>query len=249
LKRVLVSTMPPARVRQLSLQYSTRELMPHESDDLLCIDATAFLGNSSADPARWQRLMRGLQDVKQAVSQTCGRPRLRINGSKHLSAAFLFGRVFAPFNLDIRQTPAEFWSSDAPIASVKPFTAGVQHSSDPQGRLYVEIASGYKNIAAGVDAWIADTGQQPSARLRLQPANGPLTVDNELCRAMVMQTYAELERVLQTRSISEIHIFVAAPQSFMMMLGRELKGMPPVQLYEWDGSRYVASCSIPSGIL
>jgi hypothetical protein len=249
LKRVLASTVLPAPVRQLSLQYSTRELMPHEPDDILCIDATALLGSLSTDPARWQRLMLGLQDVKQVVSLTCGRPQLRVNGSKHLSAAFLFGRVFAPFELDIRQTPAEFWSTDAPMASVTPFTASVQHSSDSQGRLYLEVASGYKNIASGVDSLIAATGQAPSVRLRLQPSQGPLNVDNGLCRAMVKQTYAELERVVQTRSISEIHIFAAIPQSFMMMLGREFKGMPPVQLYEWDGYRYAASCSIPSGTL
>jgi hypothetical protein len=249
LQRVLASTVPPAPVRQLSLQYSTRELMPHEPDDVLCIDATALLRNSSADPAQWQRLLRGLQDVKRAISQICGRPRLRINGSKHLSAAFLFGRVFAPFDLDIRQTPIEFWSTDAPIATIQPFTANVQHSSDPHGRLYLEIASGYKNIAAGVDTLIVTSGQEPSVRLRLQPSQGPLNVDNALCRAMVKQTYAELERVVQTRSISELHIFAAVPQSFMMMLGRELKGMPPVQLYEWDGYRYASSCAIPAGVL
>jgi hypothetical protein len=249
LKRVLASTVPPAPIQQLSLQYSTRELMPPDPHDLLCIDATAFLEGSIVDSAKWQRLTNGLQDVKRAISQICGRPRLRINGSKHLSAAFLFGRVFAPFELDIRQTPTEFWSSDAPIASLQPFTASVQHSSDPQGRLYLEIASGYKNVASGVDALITTTGHVPSVRLRLQPMQGPLNVDNGLCRVMVKQTYAELERVVQTRSISEIHIFAAVPQSFMMMLGREFKGMPPVQLYEWDGSRYTTTSSTPSGVL
>lgn len=249
LKRVLTTTVHPTPLCQLSLQYSTRDLMPHEPDDVLCIDATAFLGGTIADPARWQRLLHGLQDVKQAVSSIYGRPRLRVNGSKHLSAAFLFGRIFAPFDLDIRQTTAEFWSTDTPIASAQPFAASVQHNSDPGGRLYLEIASGYKNIASGVDALIAATGQVPSVRLRLQPAQGPLNVDNGLCRAMVKQTYTELERVVQTRSISEIHIFAAIPQSFMMMLGRELKGMPPVHLYEWDGSRYASVCSVPSGVL
>jgi hypothetical protein len=249
LSRVLKSTASPAPVRRLSLQYSTRELMPHEPDDVLCVDATVFLEGSMADPSRWQRLLQGLQDVKRAISSTCGRPRLSINGSKHLSAAFLFGRVFAPFELDIRQTAAEFWSTDAPAVSVTPFTASVQHHSDPQGRLYLEIASGYKNIASGVEDLIAATGEGPSVRLRLQPSQGPLNVDNGLCRSMVKQTYTELERVVQTRSISEIHIFAAVPQSFMMMLGREFKGMPPVQLYEWDGFRYKPACSIPSGVL
>jgi len=66
---------------------------------------------------------------------------------------------------------------------------------------------------------------------------------------MAAQAYAEIERVVQTRIISEIHIFAAVPQSFMMMLGHTFKGMPPVQLYEWNGYRYSQSCSIPSGVL
>jgi hypothetical protein len=250
LRKVLLAV--PARETlfpQLSLQYSTRELMPHEPNDLLCINATALLGTHSADVVRWNRLLQGLQDVKRAIAQTYGRPRLKVHGSKHLSAAFLFGRVFAPFALDVRQTPTEFWGTDPSVAPMTLFTATVRQDSGSRGILFLEIASRYKNIAAGVDCWIASSGMQPSIRLQLQPSHGPLIVTNELCGAMIAQTYVELERVVQAHTISEIHIFAAAPQAFMMLLGREFKGMPPVQLYEWDGSRYWPSCFIPSGIL
>ena len=72
-------------------------------------------------------------------------------------------------------------------------------------------------------------------------------MDNELCLAMVEQTYSELERMLFEHQAREIHLFAAVPQSFMMMLGHKFKGMPPVSLYEWMGTNYVRSCITPLG--
>ncbi|MDP9364095.1 MAG: hypothetical protein M3Q10_07695 [Chloroflexota bacterium] len=66
---------------------------------------------------------------------------------------------------------------------------------------------------------------------------------------MARQTYAEIERVMRGRRFASIHLFAAAPQAFMTMLGRELKGAPPVHLHEWDGTRYLTSCIVPGGVL
>jgi len=64
-----------------------------------------------------------------------------------------------------------------------------------------------------------------------------------------IRLYTEIGRAMQHRAISAIHLFVAAPQAFMMMLGRAFRGMPPVQLYEWDGGRYLPSLWVPAGAL
>ncbi len=92
------------------------------------------------------------------------------------------------------------------------------------------------------------------ARLHLEPTNPPLNINNAICRAMVIQTYEEIEKAIQALSrrgtpAQEIHLFVSAPQSFMMMLGREFRGMPAVVLYEWTGERYVRACRLPGGLL
>ena len=71
--------------------------MPHNCDDLLCIDGTQILAHGIDDAAKWNRLLDALRRVKCTISEVFGRPRLYVHGSKHLSAAFVFGRVFAPF--------------------------------------------------------------------------------------------------------------------------------------------------------
>jgi hypothetical protein len=234
---------------QFSLQYSTRDLMPHQPQDVLCIDARELFRRSVSDCMGWTRLLNALRQIKGAVSASRGRPRLCVHGSKHLTAAFMFGRVFAPFEIDIRQTREAVWSTDYPSSSEAPFRATVKTLHNGNQRLFLEIASQYKNIERGVDGFLAEGGPQPSARLQLGPLHDALSLDNALCRAAVAQTYNELDQVLRSRPIAEIHLFAAVPQSFMMMLGRELKGAPPVYLYEWTGSRYEGSYCLPGGVL
>ncbi len=233
----------------LSLQFSTREVLPDIPGDALRIDAVPLLAATPGDADAWGRVLVALRDVKARIAATYGRPRLRVHGSKHLTAAFLFGRVFAPFELEIRQTPTAVWHTDTPTTATAPLAVRCVPGATDTGTLFVEIASRDKDIAMGADALIAGGLPPPSMRLQLRPPDAPLAVDNSLCRAMVGQISAEIGRAMQRRRISAIHLFVAAPQAMMMMLGREFRGMPPVQLYEWDGSQYLPSCRVPAGVL
>lgn len=233
----------------VSLQFSTRDVLPAQAEDLLCIDATALLRDRVDDPHRWARVLNALRRVKERISAHYGRPRLSVHGSKHLSAAFLFGRVFALFEMDIRQTATEVWRTDVGSLPSEPFAVATAEVAPDGGELFVEVASGYKNVEAGVDALVAQGGPKPSVRLQFTPRQGPLRVSNSLCRAMVKQTYTEIERAVRARHITGIHIFAATYQSYMMMLGREFRGMPPTYLYEWSEGRYVPSCRIPGGVL
>ena len=196
----------------------------------------------------WARLLAGLRDVKAHIAATFGRPRLSVHGSKHLTAAFVFGRVFAPFELDIRQTPTSVWRTDAPISPAVPLVVEMDEAAIDTGTLVIEVASRDKDISVGVDA-LLEVLPTPAVRLHLRPPDSPLDLDNALCRAMVAQVYAEIGRAMRGRSISAIHLFAAAPQAFMMMLGREFKGMPPVQLYEWNDGRYIPSLYVPASVL
>ncbi|MCA1668129.1 MAG: SAVED domain-containing protein [Thermomicrobia bacterium] len=233
----------------LSLQFSTREMLPDMPGDVLRIDAVPLLAATPGDAGAWNRLLDALRDVKARIAAIDGRPRLSVHGSKHLTAAFLFGRVFAPFELEIRQTPTAVWHTDTPVTATAPLAACCVPGAADTGTLFVEIASRDKDVAMGVNALIAGGLPPPSVRLQLRPPSAPLVVDNELCRAMVAQVYAEIGRAMQRRRISAILLFAAAPQALMMMLGREFRGMPPVQLYEWDGGQYLPSCRIPAGVL
>ena len=166
--------------------------------------------------------MTALQDVKKRVATRYGRPRVAVHGSKHLTAAFLFGRVFAPFQMDIRQTPIDTWGTDGPAVDIEPFEPRTCRTQGLiSGVIYVEIASGSKDIQTGVDLLLAARSVvKPAVRLQLRPYQ-PLNVDNDLCRAMARQAYSEIERVVAQigGAVTDTHLFVAAPQAFMMMLG------------------------------
>jgi hypothetical protein len=228
--------------------------MADDPRDVLCINAVPLLAADPSDEAMWLRVLAGLREVKRAVGATLGRPRLAVGGSKHLTAAFMFGRVFAPFELDIRQTATAWWSTDC-VATAPPLVASFSTADAGAPALVVEVVGRYKDVRAGVDDYFRTSGvATPVGRLHLEPANGPSNIDNALCRAMAAQVYDEIEKAVQRLSregapVEQVHLFASAPQAFMMMLGREFKGMPPVVLYEWTGDRYVGACRVPGGVV
>jgi hypothetical protein len=233
----------------VSLQISTRDLFPDEVDDVLRVDATHHFRDRVDDREAWARLLVGLLDIKDRLARTGARPRLAIHGSKHLTAAFMIGRAFSPFELDIRQTANDIWRTDATFPAWANPLAVTTVDGDSSGPLFVGIASRNKDVAVGMDAFITRHDIAAPRRLILTPPNGPLDANNELCRAMVSQTYAAIESAMRGQRLSSIHVFAATPQAFMMMLGREFKGMPPVHLHEWNGSEYVESCVMPGIVL
>jgi hypothetical protein len=232
----------------VSLQFSTRELLPDRDDDLLRIDGT-HLASAISNGGAWEAMLRGLRDVKQQVAAAFGRPVLYVHGSKHLASAFAFGRVFAPFELRIQETANAVWRTDENCPEDEPLAVSHVIGDGSSTRLFVEIASRLKNISAGVDAHIASSSVVPALRLQFRPPSAPLNVDNSTCLAMVRQVYDETERAMQQHRIDEVHLFVAAPQSFMMMLGRAFRGMPDTYLYEWSGTTYQFAGRVEAGVL
>ncbi|MDF1500747.1 MAG: SAVED domain-containing protein [Anaerolineales bacterium] len=238
-------------VASIDLQFSTRDLMPDEDNDLLRIDGTALVGRDPCSENNWNRLTKGLRDIKARLAAFSGRPRLRVHGSKHLTAAFILGRVFAQFDVDIRQTPLEYWRIDLAVDKASPFDVQVERNEAGVPILIFEIRSGVKNVRGGVDAFIESYNIVPRLRLRLDPNHKPLDVDNRLCRQMTDQAYDSLESTLSEAGFlpEEIHIFAAVPQTMMVMLGMAFRGIPAVVLHEWTGTAYCRSHRLFAGAL
>lgn len=232
------------------LQFSTRECLPDEPDDVLRIDAVDVVADPGSWPAAWDRVLRALIDVKRQLWRQLPIRHVSVHGSKHLTAAFLFGRVFARYDLEIRQTMTDWWgTAESDTDPADPLVCACQVHAHGSGPLVVEVASRFKHVALGVDHLLAETGLTPITRLQCRPATPPLDVDAALCRAMARQVYEEIERAMRAHHVTGIHLFAAAPQAFMMMLGQRFSGMPPVQLYEWTGTGYIPSCIVPGGVL
>lgn len=189
--------------------------------------------------------MAGLMDVKLEISNRFGRPALTVNGSKHLTAAFLTGRVFNRYQLNIRQGD-EYWSTAGSAASLDSFAIDYRPGSFARHALTVEIATGHKDIASGVDALIETDQLDLGGRLQVRPVEGRVNVTDPISRSLAQLVYSEIDRTANSKPTTEIHLFAAAPQSTLMTLGTLFQGQPHVHFYEWTARGYVKSIVIPS---
>ncbi len=232
----------------LQMQFSTRELLADHLDDVLRVDAVGLLGGNSDPSSReeaWGRVHEGLLDVKRRVSSNLGRPRLRVHGSKHLTAAYVLGYVFPSTVCEIEiRTKRDYWSTDHEPASRDLMRAGVSDGTVGSEKLYVEISTGDKPVREGVRRYVRRTKANPFKYLRFLPGPeleaAPFMSNADAC-AIARQFRRELSRAVSDYGISEVHLFAAIPQALMVMIGHNLNAMPPVYLYEYDGGEYYPS--------
>jgi hypothetical protein len=229
----------------LPMQFSTREFLADEEGDVLRLDAVGLL-DGATDPSRaWARVHGGVLSVKRRVSRHLGRPRLRVHGSKHLTAAFLLGFVFPSTvcEVDIR-TKVGYWSTDHEPTGKDLMVSRVFDGTVGTGALYVEISTGQKIVRDGVRRHVSRTGVSPLKYLRFMPGPklGAAThMTNANACAIARQIRRELSRAISDYGISEIHVFAAVPQALATMLGHSMNAMPPIQLHEFDGRAYQLS--------
>lgn len=240
----VIAHSPDAVGDEVGIQFSTIESAPLTLSEVLFIDGRSVYRPCSP-PSDFERLVAGMREAKREVTDRYGRARIRVEGMKHLSAAFAFGRIFQPFELNIHQAAGQYWRSDAPFTPRKEFTETL-HVATGSEVLAVQISSRNWELSADVDATLGPKG--PFSRLILKPP-AALDVDNELCCALVDQAYHAIEMAVMQARPSEIHIFAAAPQSLMMMLGKKFAGMRKTFSYDFRDGVYGHPRPVPAGPL
>ncbi len=231
----------------LSIQISTRETLPDRESDILRIDASSLFSSGIEEPEGWESFKEALRDVKKEISFRFGRPRLELYGSRHLTAAFLIGRVFSPFLMDVLQRD-DYWPTDDKFQDA-PLESDVVDSDPKSDILSVEVSvPGKKVVEAAVDR-LSSEGFRPCQRIQCSLMGSIAEVNGPMSRDIVRQVRHHIENALSSQHIHTIHLFAAVPQGLMVMLGRELGPFPPTQLYEFNGTEYLPSLLVPSGAL
>lgn len=230
---------------KISFQFSTREVLPSGDSDVLLIDTTSlFLDKTKlSSQYDWERVSNGLLDVKAALSEICGRPRIQIHGSKHLTSAYLLGKIFSRpsgFNLEIRQRET-YWCTDHSPNGRNPLIINEIDGSAMSDQLFVEISITGKEVSESVRNFIRTTDQMPHRFVKFSLREENKVVDNSLGISIAMQIRETLAQIIGRYPISEIHIFSAIPQGLAVLIGHNLNALPPVQLYEFDGCKYTPS--------
>lgn len=235
----------------VGLQFSTRELLTDEPDDLLTIDTTWLLDNhteSIRSSDAWQRVHDGLLDIKQLLAYHWGRPRIRVHGSKHLTAAFMLGFVCPSTtgHLEIR-TGDGYWATDTTIPDREVLVLTPVDGSVTSSDLFVEVSLTGKTVRGAVSRYIQRTGETPFMYLRGAPVEGTVAkgaFDAADACAIARQLRAAIGQLVAAHHIRRIHLFAAVPQGVAVMIGRALNAMPPVQLYEYIEQEYWPSFSL-----
>jgi hypothetical protein len=248
LDKVLARACEGGVADTLQMQFSTRERLADGPGDVLCVDAVRFFGQVSGPASRaeaWGRVHRCLLDVKHAVSRHFGRLRLRIHGSKHLTGAFILGYTFPSTTCELEiRTKRDYWATDQEPARGDLLQVVSQGGPVGSESLYVEISTGEKSVRSAVRRYVRRTRVSPLRYLRLTPGpelkSAPYLSNADAC-AITRQLRRELAREISEQDISEVHVFAAVPQGLAVMIGHNLNAMPPVQLYEYDGSDYSPS--------
>jgi len=248
LDKVLRRACEKSGTDALQMQFSTRERLADEPGDVLCVDVGRLLESSSDQTSRqeaWGRINEGLLVVKHRVSRHLGRPRLRIHGSKHLTAAFVLGYVFPSTvcELEVR-TKRGYWSTDCKPTPKDLLLTNISDGTVGSESLYVELSTGDKLVWDAVRRHVQHTRVNPLKYLRFTPGpdleSAPYMTNADAC-AIARQVRSELSRAISDYGISEVHMFAAVPQGLAMMVGHNLNAMPPVQLYEYSGGKYYPS--------
>lgn len=229
----------------IGLNFCTRDRLPPSPDDALDIDATRLFGAAAPPAEAWSRLVAGLRDIKKELRASTAVPRLRIRGSKHLTAAFLIGRVFPPPTVReiLTQQGPELWSTACPAAG-QPFDIKVNDGDASSEAMFVEITATDKSVRDGVRDFMQKSKLTPFVSLRIEPNGGPrrgAVTDNATACAMALQVRAAIADGLSAYGAKEIHLFTAVPQGLATLIGHHLNATVPIQLYEHDGQSYIPS--------
>jgi hypothetical protein len=226
---------------KIRIQYGTREIFPSGEEELLCIDGRSVYRNDGI--ISWEDLLAGLRNVKRVIAKAFGRPVLIVEGSKHLTSAFLFGRVFQPFELQIRQTPAEYWTSSGVTAELE---LDVRTELKPCDDLVVTVASGDKTLLASA---VETVGQTSTSQLSIAPVGDRFNLAADSSRWLASAVYRHIDKAVATVKPKRLHLFMAIPQATAMKLGQKFAGMPDTIVYDWNGNSYEAGKMIPRGVL
>jgi hypothetical protein len=235
---------------QLQLQYSTRERLADERGDVLCIDAAhVFADRTVADGVTWRALHESLLDIKRAIAVTLGRPKLRVHGSKHLTAAFLLGHVFpsTTFDMEVR-TRQGYWSTSLEPLSDSLLEVDLRGGVAGSGVLHVELSTLDQPVQDAVRRYIRRAQTPPYMSLRLTAPRlvTERGITNAVAVSLAAQIRTEIAQVVASKPITEIHLFASVPQALATMIGRRVNAFPPVQLYEYDGREYHPSYLLQS---
>ncbi len=196
--------------------------------------ADAFAKRRPLAPATWGDLQ---QEIESIPTHLGGATQIAISGSMRLAVAFEVGtalRMVTGVDLAVLQR-GELWASDAVFGAPKaPAVGHVELHQGPEVAIAVEVST---PIAADVETFVRQANLPVERLVVVRPPGGAR--DNAVVNAedAVAQAVGIRDAVRQAAQGHErVHLFLACPMGFALLLGHRWNRVAPTAVYEDLGS-------------
>ncbi|MBY0460874.1 MAG: SAVED domain-containing protein [Gemmataceae bacterium] len=184
-------------------------------------------------PDAWQRDVVGqLQSVKEWLLATRRPRRIRLLGTRRLSASLAIGSVFSAvsgFSVDMEYRDG-VWRTDAhPTAAYQPPRYAAALAGDKGSRLVVAVGV-MRDVIGEVPTYTASVGWEQAPILN-QKVDAAIT-SAEQANALVQVIKGEVAEALSRTGAKSIYPFLAGSAFLALFLGHRLNATAPVQCHE-----------------
>ncbi len=225
--------------RSLRIDLFTRVAGPANTD--LTLDWRAqFPEGEPASMEAWARMQAALSDLTPVVAQL-GARGIRLSGNSHLSAAVALGYAFprpSGFSFEISQYDVWWWSIGPDVAS--PLEIISQQLDPSRKDILLVIAISRPEIVPEATRFATQAGVKYGGRIEAKVRGGPgptALAGPDEARAAVRDIIRALTDARASWGSGTVHMFVAAPFAFAVLLGHHLNACGPIQVYEHSKSR------------
>jgi hypothetical protein len=201
----------------------------------------------------WQgQLLPALKDVADALAHQTRGGVVEAWLKARLPAAIALGYAFpAKGSVALRLRNDEgLWSCSGPSETAEDLLVTSTRINPRQTSAIVEVAAS-RETTPGVTHWRKATKYRPGWRVVCTPLTGPsrnaITTDKQ-ARAWARRIGDEVRRLWDAEGIDEIHLFIASPVEFAVMVGQQVRDRHRVHVYFGDNDQgYRLACTLGPG--
>jgi hypothetical protein len=218
-----------------------------ELNTALCFDWGHFFGRKERKfpPTQdWNTELLGeLQETKEWIVNHLRIRRIRLTGSRRLSASLAFGAIFsavAGFTIEMEYR-GELWATNSHPTSSTPEFHWISNFEEGTGERLVVTIGIIRDIASEVKHYLKSEGNLNPPLLNIK-SDQPITSD-EQANLAVRKLKELISQVLLDDTFTKIDLFFAGPSHVALFLGHRLNATASIQCYEWVSSgKYVPTC-------
>ena len=215
------------------------------------LDWRPLFGSDDRGPGdfeAWSRAWRAVRDGRDVLADHSPRRRLTLTAAAHQSAGVLFGLAFCchgHWQLQVKDPEGAEWHRAPGGAAIDPFIVTRQPEAIEGTYLTVE-AEVARQVLSAVSARIAETGEEPRARVLAHREGGPGWVTPATGSALARALSTEIRAGVDELGTRRVELFLAAPLPLSVLLGAELGAAhAELALFEFHDGRYEPALAIP----